>query len=656
MNVLDNNTYLLNGKYIIDQYLSSGGFGNTYLAHEATTMQHVAIKELFVKEICTRTDNIKNVTISIHQNKGTFIAHLKKFKKEADRLSSIVHDNVIKVKEWFEENGTAYYVMEYIEGCTLKDIVTQNNGLSETEVSKLLPDLLSSLDCIHTNGLYHMDIKPGNIMLKKDGTPILIDFGASKHIVDESGNTVSTSSSIAMTMGYASPEQMEQNLDKIGSWSDLYSLGATLYNCILLKNPPSPSEIVENGTKAFNFPDEISQKLRNLITWLMNPAIYERPHSAKQVLLWWNSSSIAIPAKENVNDYATVVVGSSKEELSNKKGLKTLLYVTISVVIIGFVAFSFFKGKTGSSIIDTVSVKKDTVDSIDVIPQKDSLCVRYASLQKDNFVIYQDSLDRILYVPRQDANDLYVLDVLNNSKNYIKSSHDIYSVDTILTGRNADEVFLFSIQGSLGVCYMIRYNIKTMKEEQFFDLEETGSVSRAYPILKVPEGFELTYFVNSRWTLTQDDEYWVNIIDYNGNIIKTMKKDYRKEQVMTKEELEEYITETENYSYDSAPKGLFFTDISITDNCTILNVKCVNDGSEWITIDGGTYIVANNIKYYLLNAEGIEISPKKTYLSGANETVYFKLYFQPIPMNTTSINFIEPGDSNWKFYNLNIQR
>lgn len=638
---LENGVKLRNGKYIIDQFLSSGGFGYTYLAHEATTKQRVAIKELFIKEICTRSEDTRNVTISVHQNKTTFLAHLEKFKKEADRLSDITHDNVVKVIECFEENGTAYYVMEYIGGCTLKERAIQVGGFDETEVSKLLPNILASLDRIHSNGLYHMDIKPGNIMLRIDGTPVLIDFGASKHIVDESGNTVATSSAIAMTMGYASPEQLELNLNKIGAWTDLYSLGATLYFCISLKNPPSPSEIVENGSQTFDFPESASPKLRNLIVWLMNPTITKRPQSAEEVLLWWQGSSTAIPVKENDNEYDTVIVEGVEKKTTNKSNLKFQLYIVIGMVVIGIVAFSLYKGGIYSSIIDGDSIRLDTVDSITVIPQKDSLCVRFASLQKDNFVIYQDSLDRIIYILRHGyPQDLCVYNVKDSTTRKIKTSILSEVVDTLLIGRNNDEVFVFSVVGSGAFGSLSRIDVNKKMENLHMDLG-AGFMN---VIKKVTEGFDVLYFKGGLRAHSTKNEYWTNTIDYNGNIIKTMEKDYHSEDIMTQEELDNLIY-----------NGMHFTRISITDDYTILNIKYTSD-SEWITIDKGAYIVANGMNYYLIKAEGIEISPRRTYLSGVDDAAYFKLYFQPIPQSTTSIDFIEPGDSDWKFYDINIQR
>lgn len=279
---------ILRGIYRIERYLSSGGFGNTYVATNMEFEETVAIKEFFIRGITQRDDNNTTVSVGIGENKELFDEQLMKFKKEARRLRKLKNKHIVSVHDLFEENGTAYYVMDYIEGENLSDKLKRRGApLNEDEVMGLyMPQLIDALDCVHQQGLWHLDLKPANIMVDRNGNVCLIDFGASKQRNVSGGATSSTS--VSYTNGFAPLEQMEQRMDKFGPWTDIYALGATLYNLLSYKRPPMPSDIDDDMTEdkhlALPFPKNVSAKTKQLILRMLTSNRLKRPQSVQEVM------------------------------------------------------------------------------------------------------------------------------------------------------------------------------------------------------------------------------------------------------------------------------------------------------------------------------------------------------------------------------------
>ncbi|MBR6936707.1 MAG: serine/threonine protein kinase [Prevotella sp.] len=293
MQHLQPNTTLQGGKYRIKRVLGQGGFGITYLAVQSSLNRYVAIKELFIggsgQAINDRRGNMVVVTNSANQ--ASFNQQKEKFKKEALRLANLNHPNLVKVHELFEENGTAYYVMDYIDGMSLRTKLNKEGCLPESLVLKYLKQLLSALEVAHRQSIWHLDIKPENIMVDKFDHVCLIDFGASKHI--EQGGTLTTSLALAYTRSYCPPELADlsyesetsfvQALKEIGPWTDIYSLGATIYNLLTEKIPPSSNRLYKEGHNAFIFPNTISSSTKDLIVRMMKPNREERPQSINDI-------------------------------------------------------------------------------------------------------------------------------------------------------------------------------------------------------------------------------------------------------------------------------------------------------------------------------------------------------------------------------------
>ena len=273
-------TLLQGGKYRIDRYLASGGFGNTYVVTNLYFEETCAMKEFFMKDLNLRDNN--TVTVSMPDKRSLFEAHREKFIKEARRLRKLHNKHIIQVHDLFEENGTAYYIMDFINGESLKTRMNRlGRPMTEEEVLPILHQAIDALDAVHQEQIWHLDIKPDNIMIDAKGKLYLIDFGASKQLHTVDGNTIDTSLSMALTLGYAPLEQMEQNLRLCGPWTDLYALGATLYKLLTNYSIPSPTELLY-GTQ-LTFPPTVSQQMQELINWMMKPIYGQRPQSAAEV-------------------------------------------------------------------------------------------------------------------------------------------------------------------------------------------------------------------------------------------------------------------------------------------------------------------------------------------------------------------------------------
>lgn len=220
---------ILKGKYRIVSHLSSGGFGKTYLAVHGSHDTKVAIKEFFMNTANLRESDGVSVSVDrTKENANAFKSQLSKFKKEYERLRLISNVHVVTVCDCFEENGTAYYVMEYVDGDDLKGRLQQRRiPYSEKTVRNYLRQILDGLSAIHSVGLLHLDIKPANIMVTARGYVKLIDLGSSKDYMKGIGATLFTG--MAITNRYAPSEQVDGSFEKLGPWTDFYALGATIY-------------------------------------------------------------------------------------------------------------------------------------------------------------------------------------------------------------------------------------------------------------------------------------------------------------------------------------------------------------------------------------------------------------------------------------------
>ena len=294
MQHLQPNTTLQGGKYRIERVLGQGGFGITYLARNTVFDIDVAIKEFFMKDENDRDGS--SVTMPNTTKQELFHGQKEKFKKEAKRMFAIKNEHVVGVQDLFEENGTAYYVMDYVDGENLAECLKRTGKpMAEQEVRDILPQILDALKSVHDAGIWHLDLKPANILINKSGIVKLIDFGASKQLNTQNGGAT-TSTAISYTNGYAPREQMEQNYDKFGPWTDIYALGATLYNLLTNKRPPLPTDIDDDVTvdkhNALPFPSSISAEMKSMVLIMLKTNRLQRPQSIDDLIVAEKSKNV----------------------------------------------------------------------------------------------------------------------------------------------------------------------------------------------------------------------------------------------------------------------------------------------------------------------------------------------------------------------------
>ncbi len=215
-------------EYRLHSVLGAGGFGITYRAEDTHLNKVVAIKEYLPSEFATRTGTR---TVVPHSGTQAQDYHwgLTRFLDEARALARFDHPHLNKVHRYFEANGTAYLVLEYIEGETLGDLLDRRGALPEVELRRLLTEVLGGLAVVHEAGYVHRDVKPGNLMLRdEDGSAVLLDFGAARQAVGQRSRSVTS----ILTPGYAPIEQYDSKADDVGVWSDIYALGMVAYRCI----------------------------------------------------------------------------------------------------------------------------------------------------------------------------------------------------------------------------------------------------------------------------------------------------------------------------------------------------------------------------------------------------------------------------------------
>lgn len=261
-------------RYRIESILGEGGFGVTYLAMEPVQQSYVAIKEYFPKRFANRLNGNTIMPNRSNEDQRVFKWGLKRFLDEAKVLARLDHPNIIKVQKYFELHGTAYLVMDYCDGKSLDKFVDDGSDVSPRRIFEIYTALINALEHVHQHGIIHGDLKPSNVLVRFDGTPVLLDFGSARQeMLRMAVGQVSD--------GYSPPEFYETS-GRVGPWSDIYGLAATFYKLITGMKVPVATDRAKSDSyipAATSFTDGYSVKFLELIDSSLRLSTLERPQS-----------------------------------------------------------------------------------------------------------------------------------------------------------------------------------------------------------------------------------------------------------------------------------------------------------------------------------------------------------------------------------------
>jgi serine/threonine protein kinase len=238
------------GRYQVKGILGQGGFGITYRCLDTTTQQDVAVKEYFPDQFADR-ESTGDVTPREQDEEDLFDWGLQRFREEAETLAALRQRNIVRVRSVFGASGTAYMVMSFEQGQDLGQALKAGRLRDEDDVLEFLRQMMNALQRVHDLGFIHRDVKPGNILLRADGTPVLIDFGSARKSMDEKTQQMTA----LVSPGYAPFEQYESIGAAQGPWTDVYALAAVTYKIITGSTPPDA--MLRMGALANDQPDPL---------------------------------------------------------------------------------------------------------------------------------------------------------------------------------------------------------------------------------------------------------------------------------------------------------------------------------------------------------------------------------------------------------------
>jgi serine/threonine protein kinase len=308
-------------EYAIESTLGVGGFGLTYLATDTNLDLQVAIKEYLPSDLASRGSD-QSVTPKPGEAAETFTWGRQRFLDESRTLASFRHPNIVRVMRFFEANSTAYMVMEFVNGRQLADWASARRPFSEAALLGILLPLLEGLEMIHAKSYLHRDIKPGNIFVREDDSPVLIDFGSARAFGPERGELTAI-----VTPGYAPLEQYHAH-GKQGPWTDLYALGGVLYWLLTGSKPIEAAARVRNDPlpPAAQVGDRnlYSDALLTTIDWMLLPPEDQRPQSVSEVRSVFGSAAPP-PRAPSANPAATQRVAPPAQPSSAPTSMPTAL-------------------------------------------------------------------------------------------------------------------------------------------------------------------------------------------------------------------------------------------------------------------------------------------------------------------------------------------
>lgn len=330
---------ILKERYKIEEVIGAGGFGITYRAWDPLLQSYVAIKEYYPSGIATRSADSSKVCVPVGQEQREYHRGRIRFLKEAQDVARFQSEpNIVSIYDYLEENDTAYMVMEYLHGCTLKQYIREHGGRLDTDhILHICLSVLDALAVVHKAGMIHRDISPENIFICEDLTVKLIDFGAAKQVYLDGEQTMS----VVLKPGYAPPEQYAKK-DKQGPWTDIYALGATLYFAATGEKPEeSFGRVLEDTIKPVcELNPEIPRAMSQVIMRAMSVKIedrYQTVEAMREALLAGEGQNA------QMEPYVIPASRISKRDLPKKRGF--LIGVAFCIVIMLVVTGIWMAGR-----------------------------------------------------------------------------------------------------------------------------------------------------------------------------------------------------------------------------------------------------------------------------------------------------------------------
>lgn len=330
---------ILKERYKIEEVIGAGGFGITYRAWDPLLQSYVAIKEYYPSGIATRSADSSKVCVPVGQEQREYHRGKIRFLKEAQDVARFQSEpNIVSIYDYLEENDTAYMVMEYLHGCTLKQYIREHGGRLDTDhILHICLSVLDVLAVVHKAGMIHRDISPENIFICEDLTVKLIDFGAAKQVYLDGEQTMS----VVLKPGYAPPEQYAKK-DKQGPWTDIYALGATLYFAATGEKPEkSFGRVLEDTIKPVcEVNPEIPRAMSQVIMRAMSVKIedrYQTVEAMREALLAGEGQNA------QMEPYVIPASRISKRDLPKKRGF--LIGVAFCIVIMLVVTGIWMAGR-----------------------------------------------------------------------------------------------------------------------------------------------------------------------------------------------------------------------------------------------------------------------------------------------------------------------
>ena len=330
---------ILKERYKIEEVIGAGGFGITYRAWDPLLQSYVAIKEYYPSGIATRSADSSKVCVPVGQEQREYHRGRIRFLKEAQDVARFQSEpNIVSIYDYLEENDTAYMVMEYLHGCTLKQYIREHGGRLDTDhILHICLSVLDALAVVHKAGMIHRDIIPENIFICEDLTVKLIDFGAAKQVYLDGEQTMS----VVLKPGYAPPEQYAKK-DKQGPWTDIYALGATLYFAATGEKPEeSFGRVLEDTIKPVcEVNPEIPRAMSQVIMRAMSVKIedrYQTVEAMREALLAGEGQNA------QMEPYVIPASRISKRDLPKKRGF--LIGVAFCIVIMLVVTGIWMAGR-----------------------------------------------------------------------------------------------------------------------------------------------------------------------------------------------------------------------------------------------------------------------------------------------------------------------